>query len=112
MSRTEILFAHWAVRSLSNARGPKWRKLVEEIAALPETDPDALAFQLMMVRLNGCPSCDARKFAERGGCARCSLTTLAFSKETEASLLARYRSAQKDIQEALRPQKRTLAKAA
>jgi hypothetical protein len=112
MERTEILFANWAVRGLKNARGPKWRKLVEEITALPETDPDALAFQLMMVRLNGCLTCDARKYAERGGCARCSLTTLSFSKETDESLIARFRAARKEISQALKAPKHPVAKAA
>ncbi len=106
MSRPEFLFAHWAVRSLKNARGLKWRNLVDQVASLPETDPDSLAFQLMMVRLNGCASCDARKYSEVGGCARCSQTTLGFSKETEAALLARYRTARREISEALSPDKR------
>ncbi len=112
MNRTELLFAPWAIRSLKEARGAKWRKLVEEVAALPETDPDALAFQLLMVRLNSCVTCDARKYAERGGCARCAQTNLGFSKETEASLLTRYRAARKEVGEALRPKKETLAKPA
>ncbi len=111
MNRTEILFAPWAIRALQNARGARWRKLVLDVAAQPETAPDSLAFQLMMIRLNSCLSCDVRKYAERGGCARCALTNLGFSKETEANLLARYRSARKEIVQELKP-KRTLAKAA
>ncbi len=108
MTRTELLFASWAVRALKDARGARWRKLVEEVAALPETDPAALAFQLMMVRLNGCISCDARRFAERGGCANCSVTNLTFSKESEAALMERYRAARKEIAEALdKPSERT-----
>lgn len=97
MRRPEILFAHWAVRALKDARGAKWKKLVQEIAALPETDANALAFQLTMVRLNSCVTCDFRKYAERGGCARCSSTNLGFSRETEEGLLARYRAARKQI---------------
>jgi hypothetical protein len=112
MDKPEILFAHWAVRSLKDARGPKWNKLVKEIAALPEDHPDALAFQLMMVRLNGCVTCDARKYMERGGCARCSQTTLTFSKETEENLLARSRAARKEIAQSLKPEKQAVAKAA
>ncbi len=106
------MFAHWAVRALKDARGPKWKKLVQEIAALPETHPDALAFHLMMVRLNGCVTCDVRKYAERGGCARCAATNLGFSKETEKSLLARYRAARDQVAQALKSQKREVAKAA
>jgi hypothetical protein len=112
MTRPELLFAHWAVRALKDARGPKWKKLVQEIAALPETDLNALAFQLTMVRLNGCVTCDVRKYAERGGCARCASTNLGFSKETEESLLARYRTARKQLMEELKSQKRQIAQAA
>ncbi len=112
MSRTELLFAHWAVPALRDARGKKWRKLVDEIAQLPETHPDALAFQLMMARLNNCAVCDARRYAERGGCARSSLTTLEFLRESEAQLLARYRAAQREIAQELKKDKRNLATAA
>lgn len=112
MDRTELLFAHWATRALQNARGPKWKKLVQEISSLPETHPDALAFQLMMVRLNSCVNCDARKYVEKGGCARCSLTTLNFSRETEEALLARFRAARKEIAQALKEERRAAAKAA
>ena len=102
MAKTELLFAHWAVPALKGARGPKWKKTVEELAALPETHPDALAFQLMMVRLNSCVTCDARKYVEKGGCAKCSLTTLTFSKENEDQLLTRYRTLRKEMAEVLK----------
>ncbi len=109
-SRTEFLFAHWAVSALKDLRGPRWRALVERVAGLPSTHPDALAFALMMVRLNGCARCDAKRYRERDGCARCSrwvLTTL--SKENEASLLARFRAAQREIARALENDARRLA---
>jgi hypothetical protein len=104
-ARTEFLFAHWAVPMLKDLRGPRWRALVERIAALPSTHPAALAFALMMVRVNGCVNCDARRYRERGGCAHCSrfvLTTL--SKENEAGLLARFRVAQREIARSLKDQ--------
>lgn len=102
MDRTELLYAHWATRLLQNARGPKWKKLVQDVQALPETHPDALAFQLMMVRLNSCVTCDARKYVEKGGCARCSNTTLNFSRESEEALIARFRAARKEINQVLK----------
>ncbi len=97
-THTEFLFAHWAVSALKDLRGARWRELTARIADLASTDPDALAFALMMVRLNGCVTCDTRRYRERGGCADCAhlvLTTL--SKETEAALLTRFRAAQKEI---------------
>ena len=95
---TEFLFAHWAVPALQDLRGARWHDLVARIARLPSTDPDALAFALLMVRINGCVNCDAKRYRDRAGCANCSrfgLTTL--NKETETSLLARYRAAQKEM---------------
>ena len=100
--KIEFLFAHWAVPKLKELRGPKWRALVEHIAGLSETDPDALAFALMMARLNGCVNCNLHRYRERGGCAECSrfvLTTLA--KESEISLLTRFQSAQKEVRAVL-----------
>ena len=102
MDRPELLFAHWAVRSLKDARGPKWKKLVQQVAALPETHPDALAFELMMARLNSCVTCDAKKYSERGGCARCSNATLVLAKDDEAQLLARFRATRKEINATLK----------
>ncbi len=112
MDRTELLFAHWAVRALQGARGLKWKKLVQDIQALPEAHPDALAFELMMVRLNSCVTCDARKYVEKGGCARCSNTTLSFSKETEEALLARFRAARKEVAQALKEDRHVVEEAA
>lgn len=112
MDRTELLFAHWATRSLQNARDSKWKKLVQDVQQLPETHPDALAFQLMMVRLNSCVTCDARKYVEKGGCARCSVTTLSFSKDSEEALLARFRAARKEVSQILKEQNREMEQAA
>ncbi len=97
-SHTEFLFAHWAVPALKNLRGRRWHDLVTEIAALPEANPDALAFALMMINLNGCVRCDAKVYRERGGCAECACSILtASSKTDEASLIARFHSAQKSV---------------
>ena len=100
---TEFLFAHWAVSSTKDARGTRWQELVTRITALPSTHPDALAFALMMVRINGCLTCDATRYRDRGGCATCSrFSLLTLNKESEASLLTRYRAAQKEIAQMLK----------
>ena len=104
-TRIEFLFSHSAVSALKELRGPRWRDLVSRIAPLDPTHPDALAFALTMVRLNGCISCDAKRYRERGGCAHCArfvLTTL--NKESEADLLTRYRAAQKEVAKNFKPQ--------
>ena len=101
-NRIEFLFAHWAVPELKDLRGARWRELVTRIADLPSMHPDALAFALMMARLNGCVRCNTHRYRDRGGCANCSrfvLTSLA--RESEASLLTRFRAAQKEITNSL-----------
>lgn len=96
----ELLFAHWAVPALKDLRGSRWHELVTEVAALPEEHPDALAFALMMVDVNGCIRCDARIYRERGGCAQCACATLkAFSRLDEAGLMRRFHSAQNSLAE-------------
>ncbi len=102
--KTEFLFAHQEASKLKELRGAKWRALVERVDQLSETDLDALAFDLTMIRLNGCINCDRHRYRDRGGCGECSrfvLTTL--SKESEASLLARFHSAQKEINHSMIP---------
>ena len=61
-NRPEFLFAHWAIPALKDLRGPRWRALVEHVAPLAPTHPDALAFALMMVCVDGCVTCDARRY--------------------------------------------------
>jgi hypothetical protein len=99
---TEFLFAHWAVRALKTLRGARWLGLVTQIAALPPTDPDALAFALTMVDLNGCIRCDARHYRERGGCASCASATLSSpGKFDEAFLVGRFHDAQTRVRQSL-----------
>jgi len=96
--RTEFLFAHWAVLELKELRGARWRELVTRIGGLSSTHPDSLAFALLMVRVNGCINCDARRYRERGGCANCTrFVLMSLSRFSEAELLTRYRAAQKEI---------------
>jgi hypothetical protein len=97
-NRPEFLFAHWATPALKDLRGARWRALVEHVAPLASTHPDALAFALMMARVDGCVTCNAHKYRERGGCAQCARFVLtSLNKESEVGLLARYRAAQKEI---------------
>lgn len=109
-TRAEFLFAHSAVPSLKELRGPRWRDLVMRVERLESTHPDALAFALMMVRLNGCIACDAKRYRERGGCGNCTrfvLTTL--NKEAEPGLMTRFRAAQKEISKNLKTQPNKVA---
>jgi hypothetical protein len=98
LNQIEFLFAHWAVPKLKDLRGARWRALVERIAVLPPTHPDALAFALLMIRVNDCVKCTPQRYRERGGCAGCTrMVMTTFSKTSEADLLEQFRAAQKEI---------------
>jgi hypothetical protein len=102
LNHTEFLFAHWAVPKLKGLRGAHWNELVTRISSLPATAPDALAFALMMIHLNGCAKCDARLYRERGGCANCARYMLGIhSKEDDADLLVRFHAAQRQVADSL-----------
>ncbi len=98
-TRNELMFPHYAIARLRDARGPAWRDLIDRVTSLPETHDDVLAFMLMMVRLNGCLPCETDSYRAMRGCAMCSLQTLRRYKDSDFELLAIYQQAQVDIRE-------------
>lgn len=98
----EILFPLHIAPRLQDLRGPKWRDLVSRVTSLPETDPDALAFVLMMIRLNECLRCHRENYRYQQGCLRCSIHTIVHFKGTDEDLLTLYRQAQRDIRRYIR----------
>ncbi len=82
-----LLFPHHIISSLKNARGPEWETLVRRIENLPECHEESLAFMLLMVRLNGCLSCETDSYRAMRGCTACTLQTLRRYKGTDADLL-------------------------
>ncbi|MCX7707331.1 MAG: hypothetical protein N2204_04920 [Anaerolineae bacterium] len=95
--KAELLFPPRLIGSLRNLRGPEWAALVDRVAKLPETDPDSLAFSLMMIRLDGCVKCHEGSFKYMRGCQLCATQTIMQFKGTDADLLALYRKARRDI---------------
>jgi hypothetical protein len=94
---SELLFPPYAIAPLRDLRGPEWRALVIRVAALPETDPDSLAFSLMMMRLDGCLTCETDSYKAMRGCVQCAIQTIRRFKESDEELLALYKEAQKDV---------------
>ena len=98
----EILFPLHLVSKLKDVRGPKWRELVTHVAGLPEEHPDALAFALMMIRLNQCLSCHRENYRYQQGCLACSTQSIVYFKGTDDDLLQLYKRAQRDIRRYIR----------
>ncbi len=94
---SELLFPPYAIAPLRDLRGPEWQALVKRIAALPETHPDSLAFSLMMMRLDGCLTCETDSYKAMRGCVQCALQTIRRFKESDADLTNLYIQAQESV---------------
>jgi hypothetical protein len=64
---------------------------------LPETDPDSLAFTLMMVRLDGCVKCHEGSFKYMRGCQLCATQTVMQFKGSDSDLTAMYNKARRNV---------------
>lgn len=96
-SHCEILFPHSKVGGLKQLKGEEWKKLVEYIASLPETHPEALAFSHMMIQICDCLNCDLSSYKAALGCAACSQRTINALRETDKQLNRRFQKSQEEI---------------
>jgi hypothetical protein len=96
-SRFEILFPHSRVAGLKRLVDPDWQALVERIAALPETHPDALAFSYMMIKLCDCLNCDLSSYKASLGCSACSQRTIKGIRVTGKALLKQFETARQEV---------------
>ena len=97
-TKNELMFPHYAIPRLRDARGTDWRDLIDRISRLPDTHEEVLAFMLMMIRLNGCMSCETDSYRAMRGCTMCALQTLRRCKEPDDVLLRMYDEALRDVQ--------------
>lgn len=98
-TKNELMFPHYAISRLREARGEAWDALVNRVLSLPETHEEVLAFMLMMIRLNGCISCETDSYRAMRGCTMCSLQTLRRHKGPDAELLHMYEEALADVRQ-------------
>jgi hypothetical protein len=93
-----IFFPHEAIITLKHLRGESWAALIAQICTLPETHEATLALMLLMVRLNGCMTCETDSFRAMKGCAACAGQTLRRFKGDDAELIMLYQQALRDVQ--------------
>ena len=94
---TDFLFPSRVIPKLQGLRGPEWDALIEKANAAPPTDPDHLTFVLMMVKLNGCETCNADSFKAMRGCTACSVQSIERFSGHEAEIQKRYDKAASQI---------------
>jgi hypothetical protein len=97
-AENEILFPPHVIPRLRRARGERWQELVDRVTSLPPDHPETLAFSLMMIRLDGCLSCETDSYRAMKGCSACALQVLHRHKGSDAELLQRYRKALHDVE--------------
>ncbi|HET7009388.1 MAG TPA: hypothetical protein VFI11_01315 [Anaerolineales bacterium] len=97
-AENEILFPPHVIPRLRRARGERWHQLIDRVVSLPQDHPEALAFSLMMIRLDGCLACETDSYRAMKGCTACALQVLHRHKGSDAELLQRYRKALGDVQ--------------
>jgi hypothetical protein len=96
--RTELLFPPRLIPDLKDLRGEEWRELVEHVASLPETDPETLAFCLMMIRLNACLGCVSGSYRFMRGCEVCAQQTISRYQGTDEELIELFYKAKDDLE--------------
>jgi len=103
----ELLFPHYAIAHLLDVRGPKWRALVERVLRLKEDHPEALAFSWMMMKLDGCRTCEADSFKAMHGCIACAQQTIHRFKGSDNELLKLYDEALHEVKAYLTERRRS-----
>lgn len=103
-SKNELLFPASAIPTLHDACGETWRKLVDNVASLPEAHPESLALSLMMMKLDGCLECETDSYRAMRGCASCAVQTLGRFKGSDLDLLELYQQALVEIEAYLEEQ--------
>ncbi|HEX9118215.1 MAG TPA: hypothetical protein VGA61_19280 [Anaerolineae bacterium] len=95
--KAELLFPPRLVASLRNLRGPGWAALVDRVTRIAETEPDSLAFTLLMIRLNSCVKCHEGSFKYMRGCQLCAAQSVMQYKGDDDALVAQYQKAREDV---------------
>jgi len=93
----DILFPSRVTPLLRDLRGRTWQNLIDEVARQSDVSPARLAFGLMMIRLNGCLTCDADSYRAMQGCTFCSQQAVMRYKGADAELVKAFEQAHLDI---------------
>ena len=95
--RNELFFPPELIGDLGDLRDGDWATLVGQIAPLPDTHPDALAFALMVIKLSGCLSCGPGSFRHMKGCLSCSRQALSAYKGGHKQLADMFEESRQEV---------------
>jgi len=96
-SDTELIFPIRVIPELSELRGPEWANLVQNVIDEDAKLSICLAFVLMMVKLDGCGTCNADSFRAMRGCTQCATRTIRRYKGNDSELVELHQQCQKEV---------------
>jgi hypothetical protein len=97
-SDTELIFPIRIIPTLGSLRGDEWRNLVKEVSSPKASLIDQLAFVLMMVKLDGCVTCNADSFRAMRGCTQCAWQTVRRFRGSDEDLLSQFEAAHREVE--------------
>lgn len=97
-SDTELLFPSRVIPELRDLRNKPWRDLVIKVEDTDPSELDHLAFVLMMVKVNGCTSCNADSFRAMRGCTQCTFQNVRRFKDSDGELVKMFKQARKKME--------------
>jgi hypothetical protein len=95
---SEILFAPHCIPELRDLRGPKWAKLVDRIASLPDGHVDVLSFSLLIIELSSCLTCDLDSYRATLGCCTCAQRSVSGFKGDDGELIGLFEEKRREVQ--------------
>jgi hypothetical protein len=95
---SEILFASHCIPKLRDVRGPKWAKLVDRIAELPDGHLDVLGFSLLIIELSSCLTCDLDSYRATLGCCTCAQRSVSGFKGSDEELIALFKEKRREVE--------------
>ena len=94
---TELLFPARLIYSLRDLRGKLWHELIVRVVDQPPKSVDMLAFVLLMVRLNGCVTCNMDTYRAMLGCAKCSRQSVERFRQDDQILIKQFEKARSEV---------------
>jgi hypothetical protein len=94
---TELLFPSRVIPHLREVRNKPWRDLVDRASDATGDHIDHLAFILMMVKLDGCNTCNADSFRAMRGCTQCALQNVRRHRGPDSELVKLYNKSHKEL---------------
>jgi hypothetical protein len=101
-SDTELFFPIRVIPTLNDIRGEEWIELVNRLSGDEASDLEKIAFSALIIKLAGCPACDADSFRAMRGCTQCAKMIVKRYKGSDAELLEQYRQCKQDVSEFLK----------